>query len=125
MDDTANPTLPLNLFRHETETRTLAAGEVLFKENDAGEAMYVVLEGELEISIRGKSLEKVGPGGVVGELAIIERAPRTATVTATAPSKVVALGTRRFEFLVQQTPYFATHLMRVMAYRLRRMDRLL
>ena len=123
MDEPAG--LSLHLFRHETDTRDLPSGKVLFREGDTGDAMYVVLSGELEISIRGRSVERVGPGGVVGELALIENAPRTATVTATADTKVVAVATRRFEFLVQQTPYFATHLMRVMAGRLRRMDQLL
>lgn len=117
--------LSLRLFQHETDTRSLRGGELLFQEGDTGDAMFVVLEGELEIKVGARAVERVGPGGIVGELAIIEHAPRTATVTAVSDTKVVAVGTRRFEFLVQQTPFFATHLMRVMAGRLRRMDELL
>jgi CRP-like cAMP-binding protein len=117
--------LSLKLFSHETDTRTVKQGEHLFREGDAGDTMFVVLEGELEILVKNRSVEKVGPGGIVGELAIIEKAPRTATVVALAETKVAAVSTKRFEFLVQQTPYFATHLMRVMASRLRRMDQLL
>jgi len=118
--------LSLHMFRNETDARTLLPGDVLFQEGDDGhEEMFVVLEGELDIELRGRHLETVGPGGVVGELGIIERAPRSASVVARTGAKVVPISTRRFEFLVQQTPYFATHLMRVMAARLRRMDKLL
>src|SRR6266852_6642303 len=55
-------------------------GKVIVKEGQAGVLMYVVLEGRLAVSIQGKLVEKVGPGGVFGEMALVDRTPRLATV---------------------------------------------
>jgi CRP-like cAMP-binding protein len=108
-----------------TETRTVRASQTLFREGEPGDAMYVVVEGELEITIRGITLERVGPGGIVGEMALVDASPRTATVSATTDSKVVEVPTRTFEALVQQKPAFARHIVSVVAERLRKMNRYL
>lgn len=117
-------TVTLDLFRNESEGIAFPKGQRIFSAGDPADAMYVVLEGEVEISIRGKVVETLGPGGVLGEMALIERAPRTATATATAGSgcKLVAISERRFLFMLQQTPHFSLQIMRVIAERLRRMD---
>lgn len=118
--------LSLHLFKNETDSRTLLPGDVLFEEGDEGDQeMFVVLEGELDVKVKDRLVETVGPGGVIGELGILEKAPRSATVVARTGARVAPISTQRFEFLVQQTPYFATHLMRIMAARLRRTDKLL
>src|SRR5712691_12542060 len=57
-------------------------GKVIVNEGQPGVLMYVVLEGRLAVSIRGKLVEKIGPGGVFGEMALIDRTPRFATVVA-------------------------------------------
>jgi len=59
------------------------------------------------------------------EMALIDQAPRTATAVAKSPCKLAVITEKRFAFLVQTTPYFALHVMKVMAERLRRMDGLL
>jgi CRP-like cAMP-binding protein len=107
------------------EARPLRAHQTLFREGEPGDAMYVVVEGELEITIRGITMERVGPGGIVGEMALVDDAPRTATVSATADAHVVEVPTRTFEALVQQKPAFARHIVGVVAERLRRMNRYL
>jgi CRP-like cAMP-binding protein len=63
--------------------------------------------------------EDLAPGGMVGEMALIDRSPRSATVTALVDSEVVKLDQRRFLFLVQQTPYFSIRVMSVLTQRLR------
>jgi CRP-like cAMP-binding protein len=84
--------------------------------------MYVILEGEVELRIGGRVVETLGPGEPFGEMALIDHAPRIATATAKSDCRLVAVPEKRFLFLVQQTPYFALHVMRVMAERLRKMD---
>jgi CRP-like cAMP-binding protein len=84
--------------------------------------MYVVKDGEANIVVHGKVVETVGPGGIVGELALIDTQPRSATVVAKTDCQLVPIDEKRFMFLVQQTPYFSLHVMRVLADRLRRMD---
>ncbi|HEU5100134.1 MAG TPA: Crp/Fnr family transcriptional regulator [Roseiflexaceae bacterium] len=61
-----------------------------------------------------------GPGGIVGEMALIDDRPRSATAVAATDCRLVPIDERRFTFLVQQTPMFALAVMRVMAERLRR-----
>lgn len=112
----------VELFRNETEFERYAPGEAVFREGDKGEAMYVVLEGNVELSIRGKPVETLGPGGVLGEMALIENAPRVATAIAKTACKLVPISQKRFTFMVQQTPHFALQIMKVMAERLRKMD---
>lgn len=111
---------PLNLFRNEPATKTVADGEAVFREGDAADAMYVVLEGEVDVVHGGRVIETVGPGGIVGEMALIEQVPRSAGAVARGPVRLAAVSHQRFTYLVQQTPGFALHVMRVLVDRLRR-----
>ena len=108
----------LHIFRH-AETLDLRAGETVFEQGETGTAMYVVAEGEVEILNGPVVLATARPGSVVGEMALIDHAPRSATAVAKTNCKLVAVDQRRFEFLVQQTPYFALEVMQLMAERLR------
>lgn len=110
------------MFRGNEEVRRLAPGEVLFREGEAGEVMYVVKTGELEIVTRNHMLERTGPGGIVGEMALVDKSPRSATVTAASDCEVIAVDRRGFTFMVQNTPFFALHVMGILADRLRAMN---
>jgi len=114
---------PADLFRHDPDTVDLSPGETLFNEGDQGEHMYVLLEGSLDVVIAGKVVETSEPGSLLGEIALIERVPRSATVIARTACKLASVDQRRFHFLIQQTPFFATHVMHVLASRLRGMDK--
>src|SRR5207244_7408761 len=65
--------------------------KVIVKEGQAGVMMYVVLEGRLAVSIRDKLVEKIGPGGVFGEMALVDRTPRLATVVSETDCGLLAL----------------------------------
>lgn len=104
-------------------SRVYKAGETVFTEGDDGYVMYVVLEGAVKLSVTGRSVEKVGKGGVFGEMALIDSAPRSATAVAVTDSTLVSVTAERFKTLVQETPGFALEIMRIMASRLRSMDR--
>ena len=82
--------------------------------------MYVVMEGEVEILDGSDVLETAGPGSIVGELALIDDEPRSATVVAKSDSRVVPVDRRRFQYMVQETPNFALAVMKVLADRLRK-----
>lgn len=115
----------LNLFASSTDYETFSAGEVIFNEGDPGDVMYVVQEGEVDIVLNGRVIETVSAGGVVGELAMIDNSPRSATVVARTDARLVPIDEKRFAFLVQYTPNFANHVMQVMSERLRVMDTIL
>ena len=98
----------------------MPAGTVLFETGQPGDALYVILSGSVEIRIAGQVVETLGAGGIVGEMALIDKSPRSGDAVAASETVVVAVDERRFLFLVQQTPFFALNVMRVMAERLRR-----
>lgn len=114
--------IALQILRNLDEHVAFAPGQPIFSAGDPGEVMYVVGEGEVDVLVNGKCVETIGPGGVFGEMALIEHRPRSATAIAKTAAKLVPIGERRFNFLVQNTPHFALQVMRIMADRLRRAD---
>ena len=114
--------MKIKLFNNDTEFTSFAAGQNVFQEGDTGELMYAVIDGTVDIVIRGKVVETIGTGGVFGEMALIETRPRVATALVKTEAKLVPIDRKRFEFLVQQSPFFALQLMTIMAERLRKMD---
>ena len=112
----------IHLFDKDQEFSTFTPGQVIFKDGEPGEFMYAVREGAVDIIVKGKVMESVGPGSVFGEMALVDSKPRSATAIAQVESKLVLINRHRFTFLVQQTPFFALQLMSIMADRIRRMD---
>jgi CRP/FNR family cyclic AMP-dependent transcriptional regulator len=98
------------------------AGKVVFREGDPGDAVYVVLDGKVDLRVNGQLVETVGPGGILGEMALIEQAPRVASATARTGCDLLPISETRFMSMIQQTPHFALQIMKVMASRLRRMN---
>ena len=98
----------------------VAAGEALFREGDSGDLMYVVASGKIRLTINDELLDEETTGGVVGELALIENAPRSATATASEDSILIPLGLPEFTALVRRQPGFAIHIMKIQGQRLRK-----
>jgi CRP-like cAMP-binding protein len=113
----------LALFRNETNIASLKPGETLFSEGDPALCMYVVRSGTVRVTSGSTVLEEIGAGSILGEMALIEDTPRSATVTAVTDCEIAMVDHRRFLFLVQQTPSFALNVMKVLSHRLREMNR--
>jgi CRP-like cAMP-binding protein len=111
-------------FLHARNTRTLEPGTVLFKEDDPVGPMYVLLEGAARVVISDYVVEMAGPGTLLGEMALVDDQPRSATVVAVSPCRVLSISRAEFDLLVREKPEFARHVMKVLAYRLRRMNAL-
>lgn len=109
-----------DFLKNEPEVRSYRAGELIFAEGDAGEHMYAVLDGDVEIRKSARVLETVGAGGVFGEMALIDQKPRSAAAVAKSDCRVATVDQNRFMLLVQQTPFFALQMMQVLSDRLRR-----
>jgi CRP/FNR family cyclic AMP-dependent transcriptional regulator len=104
----------------DDEPRLVADGELLFREGEPGDFMYVVRSGQLELRSSGRVLEVVGPGGLIGEMALIDPAPRSATAVARGACSVAPVNLDTFDQLVKRVPRLALEVMRIMARRLRR-----
>lgn len=73
---------------HKAKVRTLHGGDVLARQGEPGDRLYLVLDGILEVSVDERKVGDIGPGAVIGERAILESSPRTATLTALTPARV-------------------------------------
>ena len=114
-------TTKVDLFRNAADYVLYEAGRVVFEEGQPGDVMYAIIEGEVEITVKGQLIDLIGPGGIIGEMALIDSSPRSGTARVTTQAKLVPISQKRFTFLVQQTPYFSIQVMQIMADRLRRL----
>jgi CRP/FNR family transcriptional regulator, cyclic AMP receptor protein len=96
------------------------AGTVILKKGEPGNVMYVVKAGTVEVRDGRRLLDTVEPGGVVGEVALIDAGGRSASVIAKTDCQLLPINEEQFILLVERMPYFALQVMRVLADRLRR-----
>jgi CRP/FNR family transcriptional regulator, cyclic AMP receptor protein len=115
----------VEMFRHQIDLHEIHAGQILFKEGEHGNFMYVLMSGTAEVIVRNRVMETAEAGTIVGEMGIIDDSARSATVVAKSDCRFLPIERERFMFLVHQKPEFAIHVMRVMADRLRRTDAIL
>jgi CRP-like cAMP-binding protein len=99
--------------------RVFKQGEVVFREGDPATELFVVKSGRVDITSGNRLLATLDENGIFGEMALIDKAPRSATVTAATDVELVPVNEKQFLFLVSQTPFFALKVMRVLAGRLR------
>jgi CRP/FNR family cyclic AMP-dependent transcriptional regulator len=88
--------MAVNLFRHDTDTIDLEPGQVVFDVGSPPDCMYGVIDGAIEVLANGQVLETVQAGGILGELALIDSSPRSATAIARTASRVTRIDRRRF-----------------------------
>ena len=112
-----------NIFEDSTEPLSFPAGTVIFSAGDPGDSMYVVKSGEVELKVGERVVETVGPTGFFGEMALIEKDPRTATAIALTDCLLVPINQKRFEFMTHEVPFFAISVMQGLSRRLRAADK--
>jgi CRP/FNR family cyclic AMP-dependent transcriptional regulator len=100
-------------------TRSAKAGEIIFKEGDEAEQLFVIKSGQIGIQLGNRRLAELSANSIFGEMALIDDAPRSATAVAITDVELVPVSEKQFLFLVSQTPFFALKVMRVLAARLR------
>lgn len=106
---------------HCTEVRA-ERGRRLVRQGEAGDEFFVVVAGRGEVTREGVVVDTVGPGDFFGELAILDRAPRNATVTATEPMDLLVFSRSDFEAALFGAPLMTRKLLAGMASRLRGLD---
>jgi len=100
-------------------SRDFKAGDVIFRQGDPAQELFIIQSGEVEIRLGNRVIETLPQYSIFGEMALIDSAPRSATAIAASDAKLVPVSEKQFLFLISNTPHFALNVMRVMARRLR------
>jgi CRP/FNR family transcriptional regulator, cyclic AMP receptor protein len=104
-------------------TRNFSKGKTIFKEGDQGDEFFIIVRGRVEIRSGDRLLEILEADGIFGEMALIDDSPRSASAVASSDVTLAPIKENQFLFLVQNTPFFALSVMRVLARRLRRQNK--
>ena len=114
----------LRALRQVTQERQFHTGEEIFREGDPGDGVYVVKEGLVEISAwinqeTRRVLSQIGPGGIFGEMAVIEHRPRSASASAASDSTAYFIPRGELLSLINRSPGLALSVLQVVSHRLR------
>ena len=105
------------------EERRVESGTVLTEEGQPGDEFYVVAEGMAGASIRGRKVGTIPAGSFFGEMSLLDQGPRTATVTAELPTRLVVLNAKDFGSVIDDVPAISLKIMRGLASRIRQADK--
>lgn len=111
-----------NIFEANTEPVQYKAGEIIFSAGDAGDSMYVVKQGSVDLVVGESVVETVETEGFFGEMALIEGGARSASAIARTDCTLVPINQKRFDYMLGEVPFFAMHILKVFSKRLRRID---
>jgi CRP-like cAMP-binding protein len=100
-----------------SENLEVAPGKVLCNEGEVGQEFFVIIDGKVEVTRKGKRAAMRGGGEFVGEIALLEETPRTATVTAKTPLRLFVLTRKDFRHLVNENPSVERKVLRALARR--------
>jgi CRP/FNR family transcriptional regulator, cyclic AMP receptor protein len=101
-----------------TDDLEVPVGSVLCREGERGREFFVIIEGEAEVTRGGRRLATIASGEFFGELALLERVVRTATVTATTPLRFFVISDSAFDTVLATDPSIERKLLRTLARRL-------
>jgi CRP-like cAMP-binding protein len=110
------------LFHDWKDVGKYAAGDVIFAEGEPADVMYVVLSGEVELTLRGEPLAVDAEGGMLGETALLGSESRSGAATARTDVKLARINREQLKELMRSNPDFALHVMAGLANRLRAVD---
>jgi CRP/FNR family transcriptional regulator, cyclic AMP receptor protein len=96
----------------------LPEGKVLIAEGDTGREFFVLIEGTAEVARGGKKVATIGPGDFFGEIALISKTPRNATITTSSPVRALVITDRAFRQLLDHSPQIQIGVLTALAERL-------
>jgi len=112
----------LGLIGRVSDEVHVPTGKVLCREGETGHEFFLILDGQAEVETAGQHVALLSAGQYFGELSLLTRAPRNATVTAKSDMDVLVLGQREFSAILEEVPALSHKLLAVMAERLREAD---
>ena len=115
----------LAMFSDADKTEDYSKGTYIFHQDDPAASMYVILEGEVDILLNNRVIATLKPSYIFGEMALIDEGPRSASAFAKTDCKLVPIDKENFLYLVQQTPYFALHVMKTLSGKVRAVNKII
>ncbi len=112
----------LRTIRRTLEEVPVPAGRVLCEQGTIGREFFIIVKGEASVRRNGRKVATLGPGQYVGELALLDRRPRSATVTSETEMDLLVLGQRQFNGVLDAVPALSRKMLAAMATRLREAD---
>ena len=106
-------------------TIKVPAGGVIFNKGEAGDCMYIVQSGTIDMLIGDKVIETIGANEALGFMSMIDDQPRSSTARAKEDCELTVIDARIFRFMVDEVPNFATYIMGVLARRIRGMGKVM
>lgn len=100
----------------------VAEGAELVRQGDSGREAFIIVAGDAQVTVDGQEVATVGPGDTVGEMALLDKGPRSASVTAITPMTVLVLDPREFKGLMLGVPSIAVKVATALARRVRTLD---
>jgi CRP-like cAMP-binding protein len=119
----ACPANQLRAIRRAVEEIEVPGGVVLCEEGSVGREFFYIVDGIATVKRNGRRVTSLGPGRYFGELSLLDRRPRNATIVSETPMKLVVLEQRRFNGLLDSTPGMSHKLLVAMAERIREADK--
>ena len=112
----------LSLIARASDEVTVKPGRVLVEEGHLGHEFFLILDGKAVVRRGGRKVAELGTGQYFGELSLLDKGPRTATVVADSEMQLLVLGQREFLGVLDEVPTLSYKLLRIMAHRLREAD---
>lgn len=105
-----------------TDEVSIEDGHVLTAQDDRSDEAFIIVSGTVTVKRNGRKIAELGPGSMIGELGLLDRGTRTATVTANGPVELLVLGPREFAALLDDVPSINHKLLRSLASMVRELD---
>jgi CRP-like cAMP-binding protein len=120
-----SPVVTVSIFQKQSDPQAYSAGQIIFEEEQPGDVMFGIVEGEVDILVNGKVVETITAGDIFGTGVLVGIKNRTYTAIARTHCKLAYLDEKRFLFAVQETPMFALNVIKKYSERLSRLQHLM
>lgn len=111
------------MLRNWKDVDEFPADTVIFQEGHPVDFLYIIMSGQIDLTLRGESLGKEEVGGIIGEMAILQSESRSTTAISTTDVKLARLSRKQINEMMSDSTEFSIHIMAVLANRLRAVNR--
>lgn len=106
-----------------SDETSIPEGREFVRQGETGREAFVIVEGQARVERNGKKVATLGPGACIGELSLLDKGPRTASVRAETPMTVLVLGPREFSSVIDEVPGLSHKLLTALASQVRELDK--